>query len=356
MAITLLTPAAKPAPQAPAGQSADPGSDGTAAGGDFAALLLGQLAAGAAARPLQAGQESEAVTDRLTPEIDNSGLGTATETSAAQIMATLALVPPTETRASTAPTAPVQGDALTALTPGASTPHHAVPIAPGTDVQANAASTTSTETPLAANSRNETAPAKFAETLIAAGERLPQVQAAAETQGNAPAPSVNLQATTPHAPAARHETTLTVPTPVRDANWNQDFGQKIVWLAGNGKQSAELTLNPPQMGPIEISLNIDKGSATATFVSTNAEVRQSIESALPRLREMLAGAGIELGQANVSAESFRQANPGTNGDGQPRGDGQWKGEPAILGADAASTVGARSTLNVRGNALVDIFA
>ena len=53
-------------------------------------------------------------------------------------------------------------------------------------------------------------------------------------------------------------------------------------------------------------MNIDKGHATAAFVSANAEVRDALESALPRLREMFASAGIALGQTSVSAESFSQ--------------------------------------------------
>ena len=71
---------------------------------------------------------------------------------------------------------------------------------------------------------------------------------------------------------------------------------KIVWLTANDQKFAQLTLNPPQMGPIEISLNINKDTASAYFISPNAEVREAIETALPRLREMLAGVGIELGQ------------------------------------------------------------
>jgi len=153
-------------------------------------------------------------------------------------------------------------------------------------------------------------------------------------------------------PAPASETALALPTPVRDQNWGNDFAQKVVWLATNDKQSAQITLNPPQMGPIEISVNIDKGGATASFMSANAEVRDAIETAMPRLREMFASAGIELGQTNVSAESFRQQS-GNQEDN--RSTAQWKADNAILvganGARAASGLGIQ-----RGNGLVDLFA
>ena len=150
----------------------------------------------------------------------------------------------------------------------------------------------------------------------------------------------------------RHEASLSVPTPVRDPGWASDLGQKIMWLASNDKQSAQITLNPQQMGPIEISLSLDKGSASASFTSANAEVRNALETAMPRLREMFASAGIELGQTNVSAESFKQQAENGNAN---RGSSQWRSDNAILVADSAMPLSARA-FSQQGNGLVDLFA
>ncbi len=107
------------------------------------------------------------------------------------------------------------------------------------------------------------------------------------------------------APAAKIETTtIVMNTPMRETTtWTNDLGQKIIWLANGEKQSAQIILNPRAMGPIEVSLQVEKGVTTAHFVASNAETRESLENALPRLREMFANAGISLGDANVSAES-----------------------------------------------------
>lgn len=149
----------------------------------------------------------------------------------------------------------------------------------------------------------------------------------------------------------QNDASLSVQTPVRDQNWASDFSQKIVWLASNDKQSAQITLNPAQMGPIEISLNVDKGNATASFVSVNADVREAIESALPRLREMFASAGIELGQTNVSAESFKQ-----QADSESRGTARAGTDNAILAAESTGTVSVSAFATQRGNGMVDLFA
>ncbi|MDR1163775.1 MAG: flagellar hook-length control protein FliK [Candidatus Accumulibacter sp.] len=140
-----------------------------------------------------------------------------------------------------------------------------------------------------------------------------------------------------------------VRTPVGNSAWGDDFNQKIVWLAKNDAQSAQITLNPPQLGPIEVSLNLDKGNATAFFVSANSEVRESIETAIPRLREMLAGAGIELGQAHVGAESFRQPTRENAPDLS-----RWMGDEAILAE--SPTARTRGAVLRSGNGLVDTFA
>ncbi len=143
---------------------------------------------------------------------------------------------------------------------------------------------------------------------------------------------------------------LRMDTPVRDVAWPGDFAQKVVWLTNNDQKFAQITLNPPQMGPIEISLNINKDNASAYFVSANAEVREAIETALPRLREMLAGVGIELGQANVSAQSSRQEAGNPDGrHGAPR----WMSDETILGGDSGP---GQASITRRGSGLVDTFA
>jgi flagellar hook-length control protein FliK len=107
------------------------------------------------------------------------------------------------------------------------------------------------------------------------------------------------------------------------------------------------------MGPIEISLNVDKGSASATFVSANAEVRDAIETAMPRLREMFASAGIQLGQTNVSSESFRQQSEGNSGG---PGRAPSRVDNAILAGDSGDSLTTQAFVGKATNGLVDLFA
>lgn len=88
--------------------------------------------------------------------------------------------------------------------------------------------------------------------------------------------------------------------------WDQALGQKIVWMIAGTQQSATLMLNPPDLGPLQIILNVSNDQADATFISAQPEVRQALEAALPKLREMMNEAGIQLSDATVSSNTSNQ--------------------------------------------------
>ncbi|WP_332853205.1 flagellar hook-length control protein FliK, partial [Duganella sp. S19_KUP01_CR8] len=90
--------------------------------------------------------------------------------------------------------------------------------------------------------------------------------------------------------------------------WDQQLGQKIIFMAAGGEQSATMELNPPDLGPLQVVLSINKDQATAAFSSAQPEVRQALEAAMPKLREMMSEAGIQLGNATVSAGMSNQNN------------------------------------------------
>jgi flagellar hook-length control protein FliK len=138
---------------------------------------------------------------------------------------------------------------------------------------------------------------------------------------------------------------------VGTAAWNQALGEKIVWMAAGTQQSATLTLNPPNLGPLQVVLNVTNEQATASFFSAQPEVRQALEAAFPRLREMMNEAGIQLGQATVSADTPQQ-NP--TPDRQPQ-----RIAAPFPGADEAVTSGMQGLhvpVQQTGRGLIDTFA
>ncbi|MBP6709003.1 MAG: flagellar hook-length control protein FliK, partial [Candidatus Accumulibacter sp.] len=164
--------------------------------------------------------------------------------------------------------------------------------------------------------------------------------------GSALANAVNDAATGNEAPRP-------LQTPLGDPSWANELGQKLLWFASNDRQLAQLTLHPAQLGTLEITLNLSKDGATAHFVSHSAEVREAIETAVPRLREMLAGSGIELGQVSVGGEfSWQQAESRR----EPSQPSRRLADNAILGVDSADGLPARPILTQRGYGMIDVFA
>jgi flagellar hook-length control protein FliK len=139
---------------------------------------------------------------------------------------------------------------------------------------------------------------------------------------------------------------LRVVTPVGSRSWDAEFGQKIVLLAGRQESRAELTLAPPHMGRVEITLSVNGDQTSAAFVSASPAAREAIEQALPRLREVLAEAGITLGQASVNAESAGRDRSGTPAQRHGRDDAN-----GIAAGAASSSAPLR-----RSNGLIDTFA
>ncbi|WP_144641549.1 flagellar hook-length control protein FliK [Bordetella genomosp. 13] len=159
---------------------------------------------------------------------------------------------------------------------------------------------------------------------------------AAETRAAPPAPILDVQ------------------SPVGSSTWGRDIGRQLVLLGGDaqrGQHTAELRLDPPDLGPLRVTLSLSDGVATASFVSAHASVRQALESALPQLQQALAEAGISLGQADVGEQGNQfaqeQSPAGRQGNGQAGAGTDSQGE-----TDAAQRVAV-----VRdANALVDTFA
>ncbi len=100
-------------------------------------------------------------------------------------------------------------------------------------------------------------------------------------------------------------TSPTITTPLGNHGWADEFSQKISWISTQQNQVAELHLNPPNLGPLDVVLKISDNQATVLFTSPHAAVREAVENALPKLREILADNGIMLGNTTVSDQSPR---------------------------------------------------
>ena len=149
-----------------------------------------------------------------------------------------------------------------------------------------------------------------------------------------------------------------VDAPVGHAKWGGELAQKVVWLASQQSQVAEIHLNPAHLGPVEVMLSISQDQATAQFVSAHPAVRDAIQDALPRLREMLAENGIQLGNVMVGADSFQQQSGQQHA--QQSHSRSEQGNFSMMETDNQSmtpgSMGASTTTASRHHGLVNTFA
>ncbi|SFB22348.1 flagellar hook-length control protein FliK [Collimonas sp. OK607] len=208
-------------------------------------------------------------------------------------------------------------------------------------------------------------------TDVAAAASVNGVTAAKAAAGNSGQPNLDMtaqinpamahaQTTAATASSAPPQVKLALSPVVGSDGWGTALGKQVIWMGNTNNQSAELHLNPPDLGPLKVTLTINDNQAQAMFVSAHQSVRAALEAALPQLRNSLAESGINLGNTSVSADAqqpqqrqqsaFAQSQSGHRGSNH-------QSQAGMAAGELSGNVG-RSAVPVsrNGNGKVDIFA
>ncbi|WP_172967685.1 flagellar hook-length control protein FliK [Hydrogenovibrio sp. JE_KL2] len=107
---------------------------------------------------------------------------------------------------------------------------------------------------------------------------------------------------------------------LRSPQWSQALGQRMVYMANNKVQEAKITLNPEKLGPVQIKLHLDKNQQVHVAMSAHHHMtKETMEAAIPKLREMFDSAGIDLGSIDVNQDSQFEAQQQNNEQGSQQG-------------------------------------
>ncbi|AFM60678.1 MULTISPECIES: flagellar hook-length control protein FliK [Enterobacter] len=147
-----------------------------------------------------------------------------------------------------------------------------------------------------------------------------------------------------HAP----QQVVTVNHPPETPEWKQSVSQHIAIFSRNGLHSAEIRLHPEELGSLQISLRMQQDQAQIHIVSEHAHIRHVMEQAMPQLRAAMAESGIQLGQANVSAEGqqFAAGEQGQNASGDEHG--AQEGEEPLMEEEIVPTLLTTTPGNIYG--------
>lgn len=119
--------------------------------------------------------------------------------------------------------------------------------------------------------------------------------------------------------AALRGYTTSIDVPVNHAEWGDKLVGKLTWLTARNMSVAEIHLTPPDMGPMEVRVQVQQEQANITVHSANPAVRDQLELHSHRLRDMLNEQGLSLEQFDVSDSPQQQA--GEEGPGEHGGNG-----------------------------------
>ena len=114
------------------------------------------------------------------------------------------------------------------------------------------------------------------------------------------------------------------PLAMQSGGWSEAVVDKVMWLSSQNLKSAEIQLDPAELGRLEVRVDISKDLTQVTFASPHAGVRDTLEGQMQRLRDLFTQQGMNLLDVNVSDQSLSRGwqgqGQGQDGEGQRRGD------------------------------------
>ncbi|MGH1472222.1 MAG: flagellar hook-length control protein FliK [Cellvibrionaceae bacterium] len=98
--------------------------------------------------------------------------------------------------------------------------------------------------------------------------------------------------------------------------WSNAVADKVLSLAAQNIHSAEIQLDPPELGQLQIKMHVGQESASVNFISAHASVREALDASSSRLREMFQQEGLDLVDVDVSDQPKQRGAFDENSDDQ----------------------------------------
>lgn len=106
---------------------------------------------------------------------------------------------------------------------------------------------------------------------------------------------------------AKHHKAIALDTAFGSKQWIGDLANKLVYANNQRLQTVDIHMNPPELGPLEVLIEINQDKASITFNSNVGAVRDSIESSAQRLKSMMEDQGMNSVNIDVSNNDRQEA-------------------------------------------------
>lgn len=88
--------------------------------------------------------------------------------------------------------------------------------------------------------------------------------------------------------------------------WQTAVAERVAVMASQRITSAEIQLDPPELGQLQVRVTLNQEQASVSFASQHAVVREALDQTAHRLRDMFDAEGLDLVDVDVSDQSFNQ--------------------------------------------------
>ncbi|MBL7002815.1 MAG: flagellar hook-length control protein FliK [Gammaproteobacteria bacterium] len=101
--------------------------------------------------------------------------------------------------------------------------------------------------------------------------------------------------------------TLHLPTNPSTDQWGSALGDKVRWMINTRLESAELRIDPPSLGKMDVKIQMNDDGATIVIQTQHAATRDLVDAASYRLKEMLQESGFQNVDVDVSHKESQHA-------------------------------------------------
>ncbi|TMP27087.1 hypothetical protein CWB99_16375 [Pseudoalteromonas rubra] len=124
--------------------------------------------------------------------------------------------------------------------------------------------------------------------------------------------------------------------------------ERVNMMLNINNKEAEIRLDPPELGSMQIRIRSEGEQAQVNFVVQNQQAKEQLEQSMPKLREMLAEQGIQLGESNIQQ--------GQGGEQQQQEASQGHGTLANNASEAQNNGQQSTTSRRQSDSAIDYYA
>ncbi len=146
--------------------------------------------------------------------------------------------------------------------------------------------------------------------------------------------------------------TLSVSSSRDSATWGNGIGERVHWMINQKLNTATIRLDPPMLGRLEVSIQVNDDITSVTINTQHAQTRDLIDNASFRLRDYLQ----ESGYQNVNVDVSHEQEQGQHASQRTSDDSDHQSAEAVSKQDAEVGDEEHIVEFVSSDSIVDYFA